>query len=101
MNLLWIQIRRRSKGNDFDFKFQLFPTRFASGLNTKSFHSFLGWAFIFCRWLLKPRVLRDVSVRNLSTFILGKPVSFPLGISPSAMQKLAHPDGELAMVKGT
>ena len=45
-------------------------------------------------------MLRDVSVRDLSTMVLGKPVAFPIGISPTAMQRMAHPDGELAAAKG-
>lgn len=39
-------------------------------------------------------------MRDLSTSVLGKPVSIPLGVSPTAMQKLAHPDGEIAAIKG-
>jgi isopentenyl diphosphate isomerase/L-lactate dehydrogenase-like FMN-dependent dehydrogenase len=45
-------------------------------------------------------MLSDVSQRSTSTMVLGKPVSFPLGISPTAMQKLAHADGECATAKG-
>lgn len=52
------------------------------------------------RWLIKPRMLRDVSNRNLSVVVLGKPVAFPVGVSPTAMQRLAHPDGECANARG-
>jgi len=52
------------------------------------------------RWIIHPRILRDVSLRSLTTTVLGKPVSFPIGISPSAMQKLAHPDGECGNARG-
>ncbi|XP_063695701.1 uncharacterized protein LOC134827092 [Culicoides brevitarsis] len=45
---------------------------------------------------IRPRVLRDVSKRDLSTHILGLDLSFPLGIAPTAMQRMAHPDGEVA-----
>ncbi len=44
-------------------------------------------------------MLIDVSKRTISTTVLGKPVAFPLGVSPSAMQKLAHPEGECANVR--
>jgi len=52
------------------------------------------------RWIIRPRILRDVSSRNLKTTVLGKPVSFPFGVSPSAMQKLAHEDGECGNARG-
>ena len=41
-----------------------------------------------------PRMMIDVSIRNLKTKVLGQTVSIPIGISPTAMQKMAHPDGE-------
>ncbi|CAG7732157.1 unnamed protein product, partial [Allacma fusca] len=50
-------------------------------------------------WYIKPRVLRDVRSRRLNTHILNGPVEFPIGVSPTAMQKLAHPEGELAVAK--
>ncbi|CAG7725502.1 unnamed protein product, partial [Allacma fusca] len=51
------------------------------------------------RLFIKPRALRDVSIRLLNTRILNGPVSFPIGVSPTAMHKLAHPEGELAVAK--
>ncbi|KAJ9630027.1 hypothetical protein H2204_008831 [Knufia peltigerae] len=48
------------------------------------------------RYRILPRVLRNVESVDTSTTFLGHKVTFPLGISPSAMHKLAHPDGELA-----
>ncbi|CAG7832820.1 unnamed protein product, partial [Allacma fusca] len=53
----------------------------------------------FSRWVIRPRMLRDVTSRSLSISVLGKPVSIPIGISPTAMQKMAHPDGEIANAK--
>nr|XP_045625389.1 hydroxyacid oxidase 1-like isoform X2 [Procambarus clarkii] len=50
----------------------------------------------FNRWYIRPRLLRDVSCRNLATTILGHKVSVPYGIAPTAMQRMAHPDGEIA-----
>ena len=42
----------------------------------------------------------DVSKRNLSTLVLGSSkVLVPIGISPTAMQRMAHPDGECASAK--
>ncbi len=37
---------------------------------------------------------------DLSTTILGNRISFPVGVSPTAMQCMAHPDGEKATAKG-
>lgn len=50
----------------------------------------------FNRLRLRPRFLRDVSIRNMSYKIFEDVVSMPLGICPTAMQRIAHPDGELA-----
>ncbi|KAI7233806.1 FMN-dependent dehydrogenase [Hortaea werneckii] len=53
----------------------------------------------FNRYKLLPRVLRNVSEIDMSTTIWGSKVSFPFGFSPVAMQRLAHPDGEIATSK--
>ncbi len=45
-------------------------------------------------------MLCDVSKRTISTMVLGKPVSFPLGVSPTAMQRLANDSGESANARG-
>ncbi|XP_017768714.1 PREDICTED: peroxisomal (S)-2-hydroxy-acid oxidase [Nicrophorus vespilloides] len=50
----------------------------------------------FSRLRIRPRCLRNVSKRDLSTTILGSKISMPLGIAPTAMQKMAHPEGEMA-----
>ena len=55
----------------------------------------------FRRLVIKPNFLnRDVSIRSLDTTFLGTPVSFPVGVAPTALQKLAHPDGEAATARG-
>ncbi|XP_077548252.1 uncharacterized protein LOC144161472 [Haemaphysalis longicornis] len=51
------------------------------------------------RLRLLPRVLRDVSNIDTKLTLLGKPVSMPVGISPTALQKMAHPLGELGTAK--
>jgi 4-hydroxymandelate oxidase len=48
---------------------------------------------------LRPRVLVDVSCRDLSTSILGQSLSMPILIAPMAFQCLAHPEGEIATAK--
>ncbi|XP_072165889.1 2-Hydroxyacid oxidase 1-like [Diadema setosum] len=53
----------------------------------------------FQRLRIRPRILRDVSVRDLSTTVLGQPLPFPIAIAPTAMQRMAHPEGELATAR--
>ncbi|XP_043671074.1 peroxisomal (S)-2-hydroxy-acid oxidase GLO5 [Vespula pensylvanica] len=53
----------------------------------------------FKRYRIKPRFLRDVSKRDISTTILGEKISMPLGVAPAAMQRMAHPDGECGNAK--
>lgn len=48
---------------------------------------------------LAPRMLVEVSNRDLSTTVLGEKVSMPILIAPTAFQRMAHPDGELATTK--
>jgi 4-hydroxymandelate oxidase len=51
------------------------------------------------RLAIRYRTMVDVSTRALGTTVLGTPIDFPVMIAPTAMQKLAHADGELAMVR--
>ena len=53
----------------------------------------------FLRFALRPRLLVDVSQRDLSVDVLGRRLSMPLLLGPSGMQRLVHPDGELAAVR--
>lgn len=48
----------------------------------------------YFRIRIRPRFLRDVSNIDTRCNILGIDLKWPLGIAPSAMQKLAHPEGE-------
>jgi 4-hydroxymandelate oxidase len=50
----------------------------------------------FKQIIVRPRVLVDVSARDLSTTLLGAPLDFPVIIAPMAFQRLAHADGEVA-----
>lgn len=59
--------------------------QFTLGLNREAFR----------RLRLRPRCLRDVSRLDISTKIFGEQMQWPLGIAPTAMQKMAHPDGEV------
>jgi 4-hydroxymandelate oxidase len=55
----------------------------------------------FDRILIRYRTMVDVSTRTLSTTVLGVPISFPVLVAPTAMQKLAHVDGECATARAT
>ncbi len=48
---------------------------------------------------LRFRTMVDVSTRALDTSVLGTPVPFPVLVAPTAMQRLAHPDGECATAR--
>ncbi|KAG9268739.1 hydroxyacid oxidase 1 [Astyanax mexicanus] len=53
----------------------------------------------FSRWRLFPRVLRDVSRLDMSTTVLGQKLSMPVCVAATAMQRMAHPDGETATAR--
>ncbi len=48
----------------------------------------------FARWRLRPRVLVDVGAVSPAATILGRAVSMPVLVAPTAFLRLAHPDGE-------
>jgi (S)-2-hydroxy-acid oxidase len=51
------------------------------------------------KYRIRPRVLRDVSAVDTSVNIFGYKNSIPLGVAPTAMQCLAHSDGELGTAR--
>jgi isopentenyl diphosphate isomerase/L-lactate dehydrogenase-like FMN-dependent dehydrogenase len=53
----------------------------------------------FQRRKLRPRVLVDVSSVSAATTILGTDVALPILMAPLALQRMAHPDGELATAR--
>jgi lactate 2-monooxygenase len=53
----------------------------------------------FARRRIVPRMLRDVAERDLSTTVLGTPMPAPLLLAPIGVQKIIHPDGELATAR--
>jgi isopentenyl diphosphate isomerase/L-lactate dehydrogenase-like FMN-dependent dehydrogenase len=53
----------------------------------------------FDRWRIVPRFLRDVSVRDLSTSVLGTPMPAPVALGPVGVQGIVHPEAELAVAK--
>jgi isopentenyl diphosphate isomerase/L-lactate dehydrogenase-like FMN-dependent dehydrogenase len=53
----------------------------------------------FNKILLNQKILRNVSITNLTTEVLGNKINLPICFSPSAIQKMAHEDGELATAR--
>jgi 4-hydroxymandelate oxidase len=54
----------------------------------------------FARRFLLPRVLVGVAERDLSTALLGTPLSMPVILAPTGAHGLVHPDGEVETVRG-
>ncbi|TCB98625.1 alpha-hydroxy-acid oxidizing protein [Micromonospora zingiberis] len=44
-----------------------------------------------------PRVLTGVATASLRTRLLGRQYAMPVGVAPMAYQRVAHPDGEVAL----
>jgi lactate 2-monooxygenase len=53
----------------------------------------------FDRWRIVPRMLRDVSSRDLSIELFGRKLNTPLLVAPIGVQELAHMDADLATAK--
>jgi lactate 2-monooxygenase len=53
----------------------------------------------FERWRIVPRMLRDVSLRDLSSTVLGTELPAPLMLAPVGVQSIVHPDAELAAAR--
>ncbi|KAH7064312.1 FMN-dependent dehydrogenase-domain-containing protein [Paraphoma chrysanthemicola] len=55
---------------------------------------------MFDRIWFRPRLLRNIRHIDTRTQLLGHDVNLPFFVSPAAMARLAHPDGELALARG-
>jgi isopentenyl diphosphate isomerase/L-lactate dehydrogenase-like FMN-dependent dehydrogenase len=53
----------------------------------------------FARRRLRPRVLVDVGAVSTATTVLGTEVAMPVLVAPTALQRMAHPDGEPGMAR--
>ena len=70
---------------------------FAGGAGDE--HTVRGNVEAFDGWRLRPRVLVDVGGVTAATTVLGTEVSMPILAAPVAYQRMAHPDGELAVAR--
>jgi (S)-2-hydroxy-acid oxidase len=53
----------------------------------------------YTKYRIRPRVLRDISAIDTSVNVFGHKNSIPMGVAPTAMQCLAHSDGEIATAR--
>ncbi|HLH15462.1 MAG TPA: alpha-hydroxy-acid oxidizing protein, partial [Solirubrobacteraceae bacterium] len=53
----------------------------------------------FERWQIVPRMLRDVSERELATTVLGTAMPAPVLLAPVGVQSIVHPEAELAVAR--
>ena len=53
----------------------------------------------FERRKLRPRMLVDVRAVSTTTTVLGTEIALPVIVAPLAMQRMAHPDGEVATAR--
>lgn len=53
----------------------------------------------FERWRLVPRMLRDVAERDLGVELLGQRLSAPILLAPVGVQRIIHPEAELASAR--
>eukprot|EP00270_Netrium_digitus_P020711 TRINITY_DN859_c0_g1_i1.p1 TRINITY_DN859_c0_g1~~TRINITY_DN859_c0_g1_i1.p1 ORF type:complete len:394 (+),score=120.69 TRINITY_DN859_c0_g1_i1:67-1182(+) len=55
----------------------------------------------FERIRFRPRILVDVTKVDMTTSFLGYRISMPIMVAPTAMQRMAHPEGELATARAS
>lgn len=53
----------------------------------------------FARWRIVPRMLRDVSRRDLRVEVLGTELLAPVMLAPIGVQSIIHPEGEVAVAR--
>jgi 4-hydroxymandelate oxidase len=53
----------------------------------------------FRRWRIVPRVFVDIETRDPSVEVLGRRWPAPIMVAPMALQRMAHPDGEVAVAR--
>ena len=53
----------------------------------------------FARWRIVPRMLRDVSTRDLRVEVLGQQFATPIMLAPVGVLSIVHPDAEVAVAR--
>jgi len=54
---------------------------------------------VFDAIMLRPRMMVDISLRDLRTTVLGHAIRFPILLDPAGNHAAAHPEGELARAR--
>src|SRR5262249_27608358 len=54
---------------------------------------------VFDALMLRPRMMVDISQRDLRTTVLGQEIRFPIMLDPAGNHAAAHPEGELASAR--
>ena len=54
---------------------------------------------VFDAIMLRPRMMVDISLRDLRTTVLGQAIRFPILLDPAGNHGAAHPEGELASAR--
>jgi L-lactate dehydrogenase (cytochrome) len=81
--------RRRLPGGVFDYIDGAAEDERTLAANEKAFAS----------TFFRPRVLRGIDKVELSATLLGRPLSYPLALSPTGFTRIADPQGELAVAR--
>ena len=64
-------------------------------------HSLADNLAAWTRVRLRPRILVDVSTRDLTATAFGAELAHPIVVAPTAMHRLSHPEAEIATARGT
>jgi 4-hydroxymandelate oxidase len=86
-----VQARQSLPAEDFEFLF--------GAPRDPNWTTYTNNVAAFARVRLRPRVLTGAGGRDLSTTVLGSPVSFPVLIGPAGGLAGMHPQGELAVAR--
>jgi 4-hydroxymandelate oxidase len=91
------------------FSVEEFETLAAERMHPSAYAYIRGWAgsgwtarqnsLAYRHWVLRPRALVDVSRLDVSTTVLGTPISVPIMFAPTSIHRIAHPEGELATAR--
>ncbi|EJD51872.1 oxidoreductase [Auricularia subglabra TFB-10046 SS5] len=74
------------------------PYNFVAG-SAGTGHTYAANRAAFQKWQIVPRVLRDVTERNIEVTLFGKRLPAPVAVSPVGAQGIFHTDGELATAR--
>lgn len=104
-----VSTEKINKEIDFPFSFEEWEQRAASSMQAGGYGYACSGAGrgetarrneeAFRKWAIVPRMLSDVSDADMSVTLFGRTYERPFLLAPIGMQKLAHPEGELASVR--